>query len=325
MIADKRKTKGGWRRLALTAAIRLAVAAILMSGLSACAIPPVISIASLAADGVLLATTGKSKADHGLSLVTGQDCSTFRVFEDQNVCQDDVIAQAEPMPAEVERELARLRSPSMPQGLTPRVALAATFQGQSAATGLKLASLPRLISSDEVAVAQDRHVEPVVQVAHTASPSRYKMALAEQPKAAPVVKASLEKKSVRTVKVAKAAGPHKKVAKSVERGKKIAKATPQRKLKVKAAKHPASTVKAAKVESKSAVKKVASKKRPLPPVASKPASRKVSSLAPAKVRASSSGATASVDADEHYWSDRFSDFVIAALQVDDLLSLAKRQ
>lgn len=91
---------------------RLAAALFLTVGLSACAIPPAISIASMAADGVLLVATGKSKADHGLSLATGKDCSTLRALDGENVCQDIVIAQAEPLPADVGRELDAFRAAS---------------------------------------------------------------------------------------------------------------------------------------------------------------------------------------------------------------------
>jgi hypothetical protein len=88
---------------------RLAAMLFLTFGLSACAIPPAISLISLAADGVLLAATGKSKTDHGMSMATGQDCATFRALEGEDVCQDIVIAQTEPMPAAINRELVALR------------------------------------------------------------------------------------------------------------------------------------------------------------------------------------------------------------------------
>lgn len=107
---------------------RLAAAILLSLGLSACAIPPAISIASMAADGLLLATTGKSKADHGLSLATGQNCATFRMIEGEDVCQAVVVAQPEALPAEVERDLARLRAaPKSAGDGNAQAALASAF------------------------------------------------------------------------------------------------------------------------------------------------------------------------------------------------------
>lgn len=77
-------------------AIRLVAPLLLVFSLGACALPPAISIASYVGDGVLWLATGKTSTDHGLSIVTGQDCVTFRVFGGvEEVCQDEtIIAQA---------------------------------------------------------------------------------------------------------------------------------------------------------------------------------------------------------------------------------------
>jgi len=61
----------------------LATMPLLMGG---CAIPVAVSIASYAADGVLLLTTDKAGSDHLLSLGTGQDCAMWRVVKGREVC-----------------------------------------------------------------------------------------------------------------------------------------------------------------------------------------------------------------------------------------------
>jgi len=171
--------KSGGRRAALSVLLRLAAALVLMSGLSACAIPPAISIASFAADGVLLVTTGKGKADHGLSLATGKDCLTFRVFDDQNVCQDEVVAQAEPMPPDVSRELDRLRSPAVASGPGPAQALAAAFR-PSAPSALPVAGMPRPLAAADLRPVHGGR--PVLATATPGSfPGSFKVALVAAP------------------------------------------------------------------------------------------------------------------------------------------------
>ena len=61
----------------------LATMPLLMGG---CAIPVAVSIASYAADGVLLLTTDKAGSDHLLSLGTGQDCAMWRVVRGREIC-----------------------------------------------------------------------------------------------------------------------------------------------------------------------------------------------------------------------------------------------
>ncbi len=63
----------------------------LMGGslLSGCAVPPAVTVASLAADGVSYVATGKSVTDHGLSAATGEDCALLRVVRHQSVCSND--------------------------------------------------------------------------------------------------------------------------------------------------------------------------------------------------------------------------------------------
>lgn len=54
-----------------------------------CALPPAVTVASLVADGVSYAITGKSTTDHALSAVARQDCALLRVVSDGAVCDPD--------------------------------------------------------------------------------------------------------------------------------------------------------------------------------------------------------------------------------------------
>ncbi len=74
--------------------LSLAVLGIVLSG---CALPPVITLASLVADVASYAATGKTVTDHGISLVLQKDCALLRGLEGP-VC-------LEPDPARRAREL----------------------------------------------------------------------------------------------------------------------------------------------------------------------------------------------------------------------------
>ena len=54
--------------------------------LAGCALPPVISVASLALSGASYATTGKSTSDHALSAIVGEDCALHRAVGDDDIC-----------------------------------------------------------------------------------------------------------------------------------------------------------------------------------------------------------------------------------------------
>ena len=70
--------------------------AILGLGLTGCAAPATLTIASYAADGSAALATGRTLTDHGISGVAGQDCIMFRVMSGDPICRD-----WEPAPAEV--------------------------------------------------------------------------------------------------------------------------------------------------------------------------------------------------------------------------------
>lgn len=77
------------------------IAAVSVS-LSGCAIPPIISVASLALDFASYGATGKTITDHGLSAVLQKDCALLRGLEGQ-VCVAEGSADATiKPPSEVE-------------------------------------------------------------------------------------------------------------------------------------------------------------------------------------------------------------------------------
>jgi hypothetical protein len=71
--------------------MRIVWAILACFGLAGCVMPPMVSYASLAMDGISYATTGKSVSDHALSAATNQDCAVWRAVSEQEidaVCQD---------------------------------------------------------------------------------------------------------------------------------------------------------------------------------------------------------------------------------------------
>ncbi len=56
--------------------------------LGGCALPIPVQIASWAIDGILLVTTEKTVADHGISLVADRDCAMLRAVTGGAVCRD---------------------------------------------------------------------------------------------------------------------------------------------------------------------------------------------------------------------------------------------
>ena len=70
----------------------LGLSILLPMALAGCFIPPAVSLASLAVDGVSLAASGKSLKDHALSEVTGEDCAMWRVVKNDDICLVEVGA-----------------------------------------------------------------------------------------------------------------------------------------------------------------------------------------------------------------------------------------
>ena len=70
-----------------------------------CALPPALTLASLAADGISYAATGKSTTDHAISAIADEDCALLRAAKEEAVCRPDgpkgpngqvLISMAEP-------------------------------------------------------------------------------------------------------------------------------------------------------------------------------------------------------------------------------------
>jgi cell division septation protein DedD len=84
--------RAGWSLLSLVFLLLLA---------AGCALPPAVTIASFAADGVSYVATGKSVTDHGLSAATGEDCALLRpVLSDKPVCSMKETAAGKAVPVE---------------------------------------------------------------------------------------------------------------------------------------------------------------------------------------------------------------------------------
>ncbi len=68
---------------------------IVCTSLSACAAPPALQVLSLVIDGVSYLATEKTVTDHGLSVVTQQDCKMLRSLQGDDICQkeDEVLEE----------------------------------------------------------------------------------------------------------------------------------------------------------------------------------------------------------------------------------------
>ncbi len=60
----------------------------LLNGCALLAIPPALTIASYAADGVSYMATGKSITDHMLSDALGRNCAVWRILRGRKICKD---------------------------------------------------------------------------------------------------------------------------------------------------------------------------------------------------------------------------------------------
>ncbi len=99
---------------------KVALVTLLCTAISGCAALPVpIQIASWALDGLSVITTQKSLTDHGLSMVSDQDCALWRGLTEGNICRDNAI-EVEVLTAAVGPP-ASLRQPAL-QITTPGIA-----------------------------------------------------------------------------------------------------------------------------------------------------------------------------------------------------------
>ena len=75
--------------------VRIIAVSVLAFALGGCLLPPAVSIASFAADGVSFVTTGKSVNDHVLSEVLDQDCALWRIVKSEEICVDYVLEEGD--------------------------------------------------------------------------------------------------------------------------------------------------------------------------------------------------------------------------------------
>ena len=76
---------------------RGALVLVLSMMLGGCAIPLGVHVAAWALDGISYVATKKSLTDHGLSIVTEQDCAMWRILKQEEIC-----AEKEPISSEAE-------------------------------------------------------------------------------------------------------------------------------------------------------------------------------------------------------------------------------
>ena len=98
---------------------------IVASLLSGCALPPAVTLVSLALDATSYVVSGKTVTDHGISLVLDRDCALLRALEGE-ICRETAdfevaLATLTPLPATA--ETAALREDAAPDpGDRPRPA-----------------------------------------------------------------------------------------------------------------------------------------------------------------------------------------------------------
>jgi len=104
----------GWRRKARLAALILTLGA----GLAGCAaVPPAVKVASLAANGLSYAATGKGTTDHVISAAAERDCALLRGLDDKPVCQD--AGEVKTADAEAARPASRAPAPAPVPAMMP--------------------------------------------------------------------------------------------------------------------------------------------------------------------------------------------------------------
>jgi hypothetical protein len=132
------------------AAMLVAAALVAMLSLNGCAAPAALTVASFAADGASLATSGKTMTDHAMSAVSGQDCSTANFFDNGVMCR----AKVPEANAEVVDAPPPLAQPA-PRAPLPMI------PDNSEATFLVLGEFPDWANADN-AVVTGRFYSPIV-------------------------------------------------------------------------------------------------------------------------------------------------------------------
>ena len=74
--------------------LRIAALIALVSGVAGCVLPPAFTIASFVADGISVASSGKTVTDHAISLLADEDCRLWRLLQGKAICQADTTVVA---------------------------------------------------------------------------------------------------------------------------------------------------------------------------------------------------------------------------------------
>jgi hypothetical protein len=79
----------------------IAVLVVLVSGVAGCVLPPAFTIASFVADGLSMASTGKTVTDQAISFLAHKDCRLWRLAQGKSICGSEasVVAVAALPPA----------------------------------------------------------------------------------------------------------------------------------------------------------------------------------------------------------------------------------
>lgn len=105
---------------------------LVLSGCAALAIPPALTIASYATDGVSYLATDKSVTDHMLSDALGRNCAMWRILRGRSICKDftpeEVAARAkarrEQRHDDERAQIAQIEGPYSPSGAAAGTAIA---------------------------------------------------------------------------------------------------------------------------------------------------------------------------------------------------------
>jgi hypothetical protein len=103
-------------------AVRLLAVLGLLTALAGCILPPALTIASYAADGISLVVTGKTVTDHVLSAAADEDCRMWRLLQGDHICQTKpsaLVAAKPPTTTTASHPVAIAIQPGRIVGLPP--------------------------------------------------------------------------------------------------------------------------------------------------------------------------------------------------------------
>ena len=81
--------------------LRMTLLIPLVLGIAGCALPPALTIASFVADGISMASSGKTVSDQAISFLAHKDCRIWRLAQGRSICgsEANVVAVAALPPA----------------------------------------------------------------------------------------------------------------------------------------------------------------------------------------------------------------------------------